>query len=158
MFGILLLVFIVVPVVELYVIVQVAGGIGILETLAVLFTVSVVGASLVRRQGMSVIAKIQRQLANGAMPGKELVDGGLVLFAGALLLTPGFVTDSVGLLLLFPLTRLPIRAWLQRRFRGRVQTFGFPGAGSAPQGGRWNADPDIIVIDDTIDPQDLGKQ
>ncbi len=158
MFGILLLVFIVVPVVELYVIVQVAGGIGILETLAVLLTVSVVGAFLVRRQGMSVIAKIQRQLANGTMPGKELVDGGLVLFAGALLLTPGFVTDSVGLLLLFPLTRLPIRAWLQRRFRGRVQTFSFPGAGSAPQGGRWNPDADIIVIDDTIDPQDLGKQ
>lgn len=158
MFGLLLLAFIVIPILELYVIVQVAGGIGIFETLALLLVVSVVGAFLVRRQGMSVVAKIQAQLAKGTMPGKELVDGGLVLFAGALLLTPGFVTDSVGLLLLFPLTRLPIRAWLQRRFRGRVQTFGYSGAGSAPQGGRWNTNPNIIVIDDTTDPQDLGKQ
>ncbi len=123
MFGFLLLAFLVIPIVELYVIVQVASGIGVLDTLALLVLVSIVGAWLVRHQGLSIIGRIQQQLVAGHVPGDELIDGGLVLFAGALMLTPGFVTDATGLLLLLPPTRTPIRGLLKRRFTGRVSTF-----------------------------------
>ncbi len=123
MFGFLLLAFLVIPIVELYVIVQVASGIGVLDTLALLILVSIVGAWLVRHQGLSIIGRIQQQLAVGRVPADELIDGGLVLFAGALMLTPGFVTDATGLLLLLPPTRRPVRVLLKRRFTGRVATF-----------------------------------
>lgn len=122
MFGLILLAFLVIPLVELYVIIRVADGLGILETIGLLVLVSIVGAWLVRFQGVGVIRRIQQRLARGVMPGTELIDGALILFAGALMLTPGFVTDAVGLLLLLPPTRLPIRTLLVRRFRGRVQT------------------------------------
>lgn len=124
MFPVLVLLFIVVPIVELYVIVQVAGGIGVLETIGLLIVVSIVGAWLVRREGMGVLRKVQTQLAAGEMPTKQIVDGGLIMFAGALMLTPGFVTDAVGVLLLIPPTRIAVRSVLMRRFRGRVQTIG----------------------------------
>ncbi|MDH3753523.1 MAG: FxsA family protein [Acidimicrobiia bacterium] len=152
MFGLVLLAFLVVPIVELYVIVQVAGSVGTLETIGLLILVSVVGAWLVRREGIGVIRRVQLQLASGAMPNNELVDGGLILFAGALMLTPGFVTDAVGLLLLLPPTRLPIRLMLVRRFRGRVQTFGFSGPGPG-QPGRSRG---RVVDVDEVDPTEGG--
>lgn len=138
MFPVLFLLFLVVPIVELYVIVQVAGGIGVLETIGLLIVISVVGAWLVRREGIGVLRRVQAQLAQGQMPTKQIVDGGLILFAGALMLTPGFVTDALGVLLLVPPTRIAIRSILMRRFKGRVQVatpgaarFGGPfGAGS----------------------------
>ncbi len=142
MFPLLVLLFIVVPIVELYVIVQVAGGIGVLETIGLLIVVSVVGAWLVRREGMGVLRKVQQQLAAGEMPTKQIVDGGLIMFAGALMLTPGFVTDAIGVLLLIPPTRILVRGVLMRRFRGRVQTMtagpaGFHGGfGPGPGFGR----------------------
>ncbi|MEM7287832.1 MAG: FxsA family protein [Actinomycetota bacterium] len=129
MFPLLVLLFIVVPIVELYVIVQVAGGIGVLETIGLLIVVSVVGAWLVRREGLGVLRKVQTQLAAGEMPTKQIVDGGLIMFAGALMLTPGFVTDAVGVLLLIPPTRIAVRTILMRRFRGRIQTVGPSAAG-----------------------------
>ncbi len=130
MFGIILIAFLVVPLVELYVIIQVAGGLGVLETIGLLVLVSIVGAWLVRFQGLGVIRRIRGQLAKGVMPGTELVDGALVLFAGALMLTPGFVTDAVGLLLLLPPTRIPIRALLIRRFRASVRVVSGPTPGA----------------------------
>lgn len=120
MFGIILLLFLVVPLIELYVIIRVADSLGVLETIGLLVLVSFIGAWLVKFQGLGVIRRIQQQLTRGVMPATELVDGALVLFAGALMLTPGFVTDAVGLLLLIPPTRAPIRALLIRQFRGRV--------------------------------------
>lgn len=132
MFPLLVVLFLVVPIVELYVIVQVAGGIGVLETIGLLVVVSLVGAWLVRREGMSVLRKIQAQLGSGQLPTKQLVDGGLILFAGALMLTPGFVTDAIGVLLLLPPTRIVAREVLIRRFRGRVQ-YGMAGRGPGPR-------------------------
>lgn len=117
----LVLLFLVVPIVELYLIVQVASGIGVLETLGLLILVSMVGAWLVRAQGLGVLARVQGQLAQGNVPGTELVDGLLVLFAGALMLTPGFMTDALGLLLLIPPTRAIIRTVLVHRYRNRVE-------------------------------------
>jgi UPF0716 protein FxsA len=121
MFGMLVLLFLVVPIIELYLIVQVASGIGVLETLGLLILVSLVGAWLVRAQGLGVLARIQGQLNQGKVPGTELVDGLLVLFAGALMLTPGFMTDALGLLLLIPPTRAIIRTVLVHRYRNRVE-------------------------------------
>ena len=99
------LVFIVGPIVELYVIIQVAQVIGGWETVALLIVESILGAWLMKRQGRGVLARIQSSLDAGRMPTKELVDGGLILFAGALMLTPGFVTDILGFVLLVPPTR-----------------------------------------------------
>ena len=120
----LVLLFIAVPLVELYVIVETARSIGTLETIGLLILVSVVGAWMVRAQGLAVLWRVRSKLAEGLMPGRELVDGALVLLAGALMLTPGFVTDTVGLLLLFPPTRMAIRPFVIRRFRHRVAYFG----------------------------------
>ena len=125
----LVLLFIAVPLVELYVIVETARSIGTLETIGLLIVVSVVGAWMVKAQGLAVLWRVRSKMAEGVMPGRELVDGGLVLLAGALMLTPGFVTDAVGLLLLFPPTRMAIRPLVIRRFRHRVTYIGPQGAG-----------------------------
>ncbi len=135
-----MLLFLVIPVVELYVIVQVAQGIGVLETLALLIVISALGAWLVKREGFGVLARIQQRVHAGQVPTTELVDGGLIMFAGALMLTPGFVTDCVALLLLFPPTRIVVRAaalrWFQsRKRRGRTTGWRVSGFGTGPPGG-----------------------
>ncbi len=115
MLLVLFLVFLVTPIVELVVIVRVAGSAGVLNTIGLLILVSMVGAWLVRREGLGILRRAQGEMAEGRMPGRELVDGLLVLFAGALMLTPGFVTDAIGLLLLFPPSRMVIRGIATRR-------------------------------------------
>jgi UPF0716 protein FxsA len=114
--------FLVVPIVELAVIIQVGQLFGALNTLALLILISVVGAWLAKREGIGVWRRIQRQLELGRMPGNELVDGLLILFAGVLLLTPGFLSDVLGILLLLPPTRAMARAALRRRFARRIVT------------------------------------
>ena len=103
--GLLFLLFVVVPVLELMVIVQVGQSLGAWNTVAVLLIDSLVGAWLVKHQGLGLIRKSRERLRNGEMPGEEISAGIAVLFAGALMLTPGFVTDAVGLLLLIPPVR-----------------------------------------------------
>ena len=150
----LVLLFLVVPIIELYLIVQVASGIGVLETLGLLILVSLVGAWLVRAQGLGVLARIQGQLNQGRVPGTELVDGLLVLFAGALMLTPGFMTDALGLLLLIPPTRAIIRTVLVHRFRNRVEvgrTGVVFGNGAGAFWARYDRDDDP-----TLPPTELG--
>ena len=120
----LVLLFIAIPLVELYVIVETARSIGTLETIGLLILVSIVGAWMVKAQGLAVLWRVRSKLAEGRMPGRELVDGALVLLAGVLMLTPGFATDAVGLLLLFPPTRMAIRPLIIRRFRHRVAYLG----------------------------------
>ena len=121
MFLWLLFVFIVVPLAEIWVIGQVWGAIGGIETILLLLVVSVLGAMLVKQQGVSVLDRIQRRLESGSMPTDELIDGGLILFAGALMLTPGFITDTVGVLLLLPPSRAVLRSVVGRRFRHRIE-------------------------------------
>ena len=119
MFAAVAVLFLVVPFVELFVLLQVGQAIGVLDTVALLVVVSIVGAWLVKREGLGVLRRAQEGVAAGAVPGRELVDGVLILFAGALLLTPGFVTDVVGILLLLPPVRAALRGatlrWLRRR-------------------------------------------
>lgn|SRR5690606_13758324 len=120
MFLILLVLLIAVPIAELYVIVQVAQEIGVLETIALLIIVSAIGAWLVKREGLAVLARVQDQIEHGRVPTKELVDGLLLLLAGALMLTPGFLSDVLGILLILPPTRAVVRSIAIRSFRGRV--------------------------------------
>jgi UPF0716 protein FxsA len=134
----ILALFIVVPMVEIYVIIQVGHAIGVLETIGLLLLVSFVGAWLTKHEGFIVLQRLRAQLEAGRAPTAELIDGVLVLAAGVLMLTPGFVTDAVGLLVLFPPTRALLRAYLRRRFD--VQVFGGPG-------GPGRRGPDDGVID-----------
>ena len=124
----LLLLFIVVPIVELAVIIQVGQALGVVETLVLMVVVSVVGAWLVKREGIGVWRRAQRQLDTGGVPGRELVDAMLIMLAGALLLTPGFISDCLGILLLLPPVRAGLRGLVIRRLRRRViaQRTSFP--------------------------------
>ena len=121
MLGVLALLFLLVPLVELWLIVQASAEIGFLNTIAVLIVISFVGAWLVKREGLGIMRRVQDRLAFGEVPGDELIDGFLVLIAGALLLTPGFLTDAFAVLLLLPPTRAAIRRLVRRRMRHRVE-------------------------------------
>ena len=130
MVGVLLLLFLVVPLAELYVIIQVGQALGALNTIALLIIVSAVGAWLVKREGMSVWRRFQHQVESGAVPGREIADGVMILFAGALLMSPGFLTDVLGIALLLPPVRAVLRAALMRqaaRRAGIIRLEGFGG-------------------------------
>ena len=114
-----------IPVAEIFFIIRVARDLGIPETIGLLVAVSIAGAWLVRRSGLGVLRQIQERLARGEIPGKELVDGLLILVGGLLMLTPGFLTDAVGLALLIPPTRLAVRALLIRRYSKRLRISGW---------------------------------
>ncbi len=108
--ALLALVFIILPIVELAVIIQVGQAIGVFNTIAVLLLVSFVGAWLVKREGLNVWRRFQQQVQMGVVPGREIGDGVLVMVAGALLISPGFVTDIFGILLLLPPVRAAVRS------------------------------------------------
>src|SRR3954447_4760914 len=112
--------FIVVPLVELYVIIQVGQAIGVWWTLALLVADSVLGSLLMRSQGRSAWRRFQLALDGGRVPAREVLDGVLVIFGGAFLLTPGFVTDILGAFLLAPPTRALVRRVLVHRFVPRL--------------------------------------
>jgi UPF0716 protein FxsA len=116
MFGKLFLLFAVVPVAEIYVLVSVGGAIGVLPTIALVLLTALAGAHLARLQGLSVMMRIRENLAQGFMPAEELLDGLLIFLAGMVLLTPGFLTDIAGLLILLPVTRNMFKRWLRKKF------------------------------------------
>ena len=127
--GLLLVVlFIVVPIAELYVLIQIGQAIGVLPTIALLILDSVLGAALMRAQGRAAWMRFNRALAEGRVPGREVMDGALVIFGGALLLTPGFLSDILGLILLLPPTRAIVRSVLVRRFGPRIAAGAASGA------------------------------
>jgi UPF0716 protein FxsA len=121
--AILVLLFLVVPIVELYVIIQVGQEIGALNTIGLLLVISVVGAWLAKREGTGVWRRLNQQVSTGKVPGAELIDAFLILLAGALLLTPGFISDVLAIFLLIPPTRALVRRVLRRRFIGKVEIF-----------------------------------
>jgi UPF0716 protein FxsA len=118
--GLLALLFLVVPIAELAVIITVASEIGVVETIAALIVISVLGAWLAKREGIGVWQRFQAAIRDRRVPATEVADGALILFAGALMLTPGFLTDLLALVLLVPLTRAFVRGLLLRRLRTRV--------------------------------------
>jgi UPF0716 protein FxsA len=116
MFGRLFLLFAVIPVAEIYVLVSVGGAIGVLPTVALVLLTALAGAHLARMQGLAVMMRIRENLAQGFMPAEELLDGLLIFLAGMTLLTPGFLTDIMGLLILLPATRNIFKRWLRKKF------------------------------------------
>jgi UPF0716 protein FxsA len=116
----LVLLFIVVPIAELAVVIQVGQQIGVAWTVAILVVDSILGSLLMRAQGRTAWRRFNEAIAAGKVPAREVLDGSLVIFGGLLLLTPGFITDVLGLLLLIPPTRAVVRAILARRLTHRM--------------------------------------
>ncbi len=119
--GRLLLLFVLLPAVELMLLIRLGAMIGTIRTVALIVFTGILGASLARSQGLGVIAAIQRETSEGRMPAVQLVDGALILVAAALLVTPGILTDAFGFACLTPAFRGAIRAALLRRLERAVQ-------------------------------------
>jgi UPF0716 protein FxsA len=149
-FLVLLVLFVAVPVAELYVIVQAADAFGVFETVAALILIGFAGAWLCKREGLTTLARLREALNLGRIPTRELQDGALILVAGALLLTPGFIGDVVGILLLLPPTRAVVRPLLARLLRGRLRIATTVSAGPT---GRWVGD----VVDTDSRPRQRGE-
>ncbi|MBS1863324.1 MAG: FxsA family protein [Actinobacteria bacterium] len=131
----LVLAFIVVPIAELYVIIQVGELIGVWPTLLLLLLDAVLGSWLLKHQGRNAWRRFNQALAERRMPAKEVADGFLIILGGALLIAPGFITDIFGVLLLVPVTRAGARRLLRRWTVGRVAVVGFPGGAMGGFGG-----------------------
>ena len=115
--GRLALLFVVVPILELMLLIEMGQWVGIMPTLALVVATGIGGAALARAEGLRVVFQFQKELAQGKLPGQAMLDGASVLIGGAFLLTPGVLTDFVGFALLFPLTR----RWIQRRVKARLE-------------------------------------
>jgi UPF0716 protein FxsA len=162
----LFVLFIVVPIAELFVIIQMGSWIGVLPTIALLIADAVLGAWLLRSQGRGAWRRFNGAVQEGRVPAREVADGGLIMFGGALLLTPGFLTDILGILMILPPTRAIMRAALTRtamrrmtiavtgsepprRTRGERRGGG-PAAGTprrAPSGRTYDVDGTAVEID-----------
>ena len=124
----LFLLFTLVPAIELYLIIKVGSMIGALNTILVIIFTGILGAYYARQQGFKVVSSIQWKMQQGTVPGDELVNGAMLLVGGALLITPGFITDFVGFSLIFPPTREAIKTsvtrYLERKVReGEVKVY-----------------------------------
>ena len=135
MFGKLLLLFILVPTAELYLFIKIGSRLGLGPTLAIIIVTAVLGASLTKSQGRRAIEKFQAATTAGRMPAKEAIDGLMILLAGAVLITPGFLTDTVGFLLLLPSFRAIVTGYAGKRLKGKIQvvTPGMPNQSAQEQ-------------------------
>lgn len=116
----LFLVIVLVPAIEIAILLLAGQTIGIFPTIALIFFTGIVGAYLAKQQGLATIRDVQERLQRGTMPGDALLDGVCILVGGTLLLTPGFVTDITGLLLLIPALRKYFKIWLMKFFKNRM--------------------------------------
>jgi len=151
--AILIALFIVVPIVELYVIIQIGSLIGVLPTIALLLADALLGSLLLRHQGRGAWRRFNAALAERRFPGREVADGLLIAIGGTLLLTPGFVTDIVGLILLIPPTRAIVRRLMRGYVSRRFLIIGAPSPGDQARAGRsYDFDATAEEID-TDDPR-----
>ena len=117
----LLILFIIIPVTELYILIEVGKRIGSLTTISIIIFTGILGAYLVKNQGFMILKKIQNDLNDGIMPGDSLIQGVIILAGGILLLTPGFVTDTVGFIFLIPASRNVIKKYLLKWLKGKIE-------------------------------------
>ncbi len=115
-FPILFALFLLIPILEIYLLVQVAGIINWLPTIALVVLTAVIGAGLLRSQGLQTYIRFNQALNEGRVPANEILEGVALLIGGALLLTPGFFTDAIGFFCLLPITRRPVVTFLVNRF------------------------------------------
>jgi UPF0716 protein FxsA len=118
----LIALFIGLPIIELALLFELHGIVGFLPTVLLVLLTGVAGAALVRRQGISILLKIQQELSIGNLPAPQMIDGVMVLISGALLVTPGLITDVAGFLLLVPYVREKIRMLLKKQFEAKIQS------------------------------------
>lgn len=152
---VLALLFVGMPLLELYVVIQVGQVIGAAWTILLLVVVSILGAWIVRREGGRAWRALRETLAQGRMPHRELADGALVLVGGTLLLTPGFVTDALGALLVLPVTRPVFRGLLARAVASRLVVVG---PRTTPRTARRpGSDRGPVVRGEVVDPPEEGR-
>ncbi len=142
----LFLLFIVVPAIELVLLIQMGQWIGTLPTVGLIVVTGIVGAYLARQQGLNVLTRIQQETQSGQMPAGALLDGAMILVAGAVLMTPGVLTDALGFLLLIPTTRKLLRQFAWRQIqqmmaRGQIRVGGFGPSGMGQD------QPETVIID-----------
>lgn len=131
MFRLFLILFIAIPLVEIYFLIQIGEVIGAWPTILLVVLTAVIGVGLLRWQGFSTLMRFQSQVASGQVPAMPMFEGLLLVVAGALLLTPGFVTDTIGFILLIPPLRQGLIRWAIQK--GVIRT-GPPGGGPGPSG------------------------
>lgn len=153
----LIVAFVLVPLAELYVILQVGDAIGILPTILLLVADSLVGSMLLRRQGRAVWRRFNGALSEGRVPHREVFDGVAVIFGGAFLLTPGFLTDIVGLLLLIPPTRAVLRRFAARRLGKRFGLGAVAGVAGRARRSRGPSDTVEGTARERPDPPPRGR-
>jgi UPF0716 protein FxsA len=149
----LIILFIVVPIAELAVLIQVGQLIGVWWTIALLIADALLGSYLLRTQTRTAWRRFNEALEQGRVPHREVIDGVLVIFGGVLLLTPGFITDIFGLLFLFPPTRVLLRGLLVRR--GALKLMGSMPGTATPPNGRFRHPDDVEGTAVDIDPDRL---
>jgi UPF0716 protein FxsA len=154
MLPLLFLIFIVVPIAELYVIIQVGEAIGAIPTILLLIVDSIAGSWLLRSQGRAAWRRFMLALDERRPPAREVFDGALIILGGALLISPGFITDVFGALLLLPPSRAVVRGLLARHFTGRLVT-GVAAAGGGRARRRRRRDHDVEGSAVDHDPPNL---
>ena len=117
-----LIAFTIIPIIEIYLLIEIGSFFGVLTAITLVILTGFLGAFMARMQGLQTLFRIQKNLREGRMPSCELLDALLIVIAGLVLLTPGFLTDSVGFLLLIPSTRNSIISWLQRQIELRYMS------------------------------------
>jgi UPF0716 protein FxsA len=158
MLPLLLIAFIVIPLAELYVIIQVGQEIGAGWTIALLLADSVLGSMLWRSQGRAVWRRFNAALAERRPPTREVVDGALVILGGALLITPGFLTDIAGVFLLLPPTRAIARGLLLRNLGSRLLMSFVPGARRRRPGRATASGVDVEGTGADVDPRPPARR
>jgi len=120
MLGYLVLFFILIPIIELAILIKVGQFIGVLNTVLIVIFTGLAGAFIARAQGLVTLMKIQKDINEGVMPTENLIDGLMILCGGILLLTPGLISDAIGLMILIPFTRFLIKKWLKRKIKDMI--------------------------------------
>lgn len=159
MFRVLLLLFIIVPIIEISVLMQVGAVLGVIPTIAIVIVTAWLGAKNVRQQGMHTLQTVQTKMAQGEMPSDEIITGLLLLVAGVLLVTPGFVTDTFGLLLLVPAFRNGLKATVAKQLSvNAMHTHNFSaGAGFHQPNHHHETDVSANAEDHTAMPSQKGR-
>ncbi len=122
MFFKLFLIFAIIPIVELYLLIKIGSFIGTFNTITIVILTAVIGAYMVKLEGLGVMYRIQKNMQEGIFPGEELINGMMLLIAGALLLTPGFFTDIIGFLMVFPGSRDFIKRIARRYIEKKISS------------------------------------
>jgi len=149
------LLFVLIPIIEIALLIQVGSAIGVLPTIGIVILTAIIGTAMLRQQGLATLQTAQQRMQSGQMPAQQIGEGLLLVFGGALLLTPGFATDAFGFACLFPVTRRWMAKKLGAKTMANAQIFTpgqqSPGHGHQPAGGQNTGSPNKSGGGDVID-------